>query len=275
MADIHVYFDMDGVLADFDKGVRELCHREPLVQGHCSPTETDALWDDIRKVPHFYARLEPIAGSVEMVQAVYAELGDRCQILTGVPKPHRGIDNAAEDKAEWVRRFVSPGIQVHTVYRAEKKQFCAGPWDILIDDYDKNIREWQRAGGTGILFVNPQQTMDELRKALDDDTDYFEVTAVVDERKANRNGLSVSRVISSINHAATVFGMPRVNSGDIHTAKYRANMNASMFPASTVRFVNVLHEPWIRRYLSALTVYDTESGKLEDSLTEADYIYNE
>ena len=24
-----IYFDMDGVLADFDRGVRELCHAEP------------------------------------------------------------------------------------------------------------------------------------------------------------------------------------------------------------------------------------------------------
>lgn len=27
-----IYFDMDGVLADFDRGIRELCHMDPLNQ---------------------------------------------------------------------------------------------------------------------------------------------------------------------------------------------------------------------------------------------------
>lgn len=166
MADIHVYFDMDGVLANFDNGVRELCRKEPVVQGHCSNAETDALWGTISQVPHFYAKLEPIAGSVKMVRAVYTEIGNRCQILTGIPKPHRNVADAAEDKIDWVRRFVSPDIQVHAVYRAEKKRFCTGSQDILIDDYDKNIREWQKSGGTGILFVTPEQTMAELQRIL-------------------------------------------------------------------------------------------------------------
>lgn len=166
MTDIHVFFDMDGVLADFDKCVRDLCRREPVVQGRCSNIETDALWDAISRIPHFYAKLEPIAGSVEMVQTVYTEIGDRCRILTGIPKPRRNVIDAADDKIDWVRRFVSPDIQVHAVYRAEKKRFCTGSQDILIDDYDKNIREWQKSGGTGILFVTPEQTMAELQRIL-------------------------------------------------------------------------------------------------------------
>lgn len=166
MKDIHVYIDMDGVLADFDNGVRRLCHREPLNQSCCTHAETDALWDDIRQVPHFYAQLDPIEGSIAMVQAIYAQLGDRCQILTGIPKPHRHIENTIEDKVEWVRRLVSVDIRVNIVYRAEKQQFCTGPQDILIDDYDKNICEWQAAGGTGILFRDSQQTLEELQQIV-------------------------------------------------------------------------------------------------------------
>lgn len=164
--DVHVYFDMDGVLANFDRGVRELCHREPLVQGKCTEEETNALWEDVKVVPHFYAQLEPIEGSLEMLREVYDVLGDRCQILTGVPKPWRGIEHASEDKVEWMHRLFSPEITVHTVLRKEKRQFCTGPQDVLVDDFIANIKEWERAGGTGILFHDAQETIERLRRIL-------------------------------------------------------------------------------------------------------------
>lgn len=164
--EIRVYVDMDGVLADFDGGVRTLCHMEPLDQGHVTKEENDVLWAAVRQVPHYYGQLEPIAGSLEMLREIYNMLGDRCQILTGVPKPWRGIEHASEDKVEWMHRLFSPEITVHTVLRKEKRQFCTGPQDILIDDYIANIKEWEKAGGTGILFRGAQETLERLRGIL-------------------------------------------------------------------------------------------------------------
>lgn len=163
---LHIYFDMDGVLADFDRGVRELCHREPLDQSTSTEADNDALWAAVRQVPHFYGQLEPIPGSLEMLRTLYEEIGDRCQILTGIPKPRRSIEHAGEDKVAWIHRLVSEDMQVHIVYREEKRQYCTGPQDILVDDYDKNIREWQAAGGTGILFRDPEQAMQEIRDIM-------------------------------------------------------------------------------------------------------------
>ena len=42
-----IYFDMDEVLADFNRGVRELCHMEPVEQS-VSTKEDDALWAAVR-----------------------------------------------------------------------------------------------------------------------------------------------------------------------------------------------------------------------------------
>lgn len=36
---------------------------------------------------------------------------------------------------------------------------CTGKGCILIDDLKSNIRNWEDAGGTGILHVNPEETM--------------------------------------------------------------------------------------------------------------------
>lgn len=147
-----IYLDMDGVLADFDRGVRKLCHLEPLNQMNSTSSQNDALWSAVRSVPHFYDRLEPVPGAIRMVQLLWQWYGDKVEILTGIPKPKRNIENAAEDKINWVHRFLPENIKVNIVYREEKPQYCHGKTDILIDDYEKNVNEWMKCGGTGILF---------------------------------------------------------------------------------------------------------------------------
>ena len=159
-----IYFDMDGVLADFDRGVRELCGMEAFDQGGRSPAEDDIMWDAIRKVDHFYDRLELMPGAKEMFDAVYGVYGDRCEILTGIPKEKRGIVTAAEDKISWMKRILSDKVKVNICYRAEKIDRCTGPETVLIDDLKKNIDEWQEAGGTGILHVSAEETMKEMKK---------------------------------------------------------------------------------------------------------------
>lgn len=154
-----IYFDMDGVLADFDRGIRELCGLEfSTVQGKRTEEEDNLMWEEIKKIDNFYDKLEPLPGSVEMFQKIYAKYGDKCEILTGIPKPRRGITTAGEDKIAWVRRLLSKDIKVNIVYRAEKKNYCKGENYILIDDLDKNILEWKECGGTGILHTDAAKT---------------------------------------------------------------------------------------------------------------------
>ena len=147
-----IYFDMDGVLADFDRGIREFCGMDPVSQDYGWEPGADAeMWGKASKIPHFYDRLELMPGAKEMFDAVYGKYGDRCEILTGIPKPHRGMIGSAEDKTAWVRRLLSRDIVVHTVFKEQKPQFCTGKDCILIDDLKRNIDAWEEAGGTGIL----------------------------------------------------------------------------------------------------------------------------
>ncbi len=156
-----IFFDMDGVLADFHRGVVEICGLEPVDQGVTGKRE-EKMWNAIRDAGHFYDRLELMPGAKEMFDAVYARYGEKCEILTGIPKPKRGIVGAAEDKVSWVRRLLSEDVKVNLVLREHKPQFCTGPGCILIDDYKKNIKEWEAGGGTGILSVNADETMEKL-----------------------------------------------------------------------------------------------------------------
>lgn len=162
-----IYFDMDGVLADFDRGIRELCHMDPLNQESKSKADDDAIWEAVKNVGHFYDKLELMPGALNMFKTLYNRYGDKCEILSGIPKPHRGITTSGEDKTAWTHRLLGEDVAVNIVFREEKKNYVKGPGYILIDDLEKSIKEWNEAGGTGIHFTSADEVLwkiDELEK---------------------------------------------------------------------------------------------------------------
>lgn len=160
-----IYLDMDGVLADFEKGVEELCGMKALSQnGKRDLRQDDLMWSAIRETDHFYNRLDLMPGAKELFDLIRSRYGDRCEILTGIPREERGIVTAGQDKRAWTRRMLSDQVKVNTVTRKEKVLFCSGAGSVLIDDREKSIREWRNLGGTGILHVSAEQTLRELRE---------------------------------------------------------------------------------------------------------------
>lgn len=161
--DYKIYFDMDGVLADFERGVRELCGVIPPDQDEAFVSGSDEeMWAGIRSIPHFFDRLEPMPGAKSLFDRLYAQHGDHVEILTGIPKPKRNIPTAGEDKTKWVHRLLSEDVKVNIVLRAEKPQYVRGRSDYLIDDMAKNIAEWEAAGGTGIRYQDAKNTVQKL-----------------------------------------------------------------------------------------------------------------
>ncbi len=161
-----IYFDMDGVLADFERGVEELCGIIPPSQNEkrCKAAGDDEMWKRIREIEHFYNCLKLMPGAKDMFDAVYSRYKEKCEILTGIPKPKRGIVNAAEDKKIWVHRLLSRELKVNIVYREEKSKYCMGKGCILIDDMQKNINEWNMMGGTGIRHISAEDTVKQLKE---------------------------------------------------------------------------------------------------------------
>ena len=160
-----IYFDMDGVLADFERGINEICGMDMPVQGKSTEEEDDRMWLAVKEAEHFYDRLEPMKGAIDMYRELSAKYD--CEILSAIPKPHRGIETAGEDKKSWVRRVLSPSMKVNIVFSQDKKDYAKGKNTILIDDLDKNIKEWEAFGGTGIRFESAEQVfkrIEELEK---------------------------------------------------------------------------------------------------------------
>lgn len=159
-----VYLDMDGVLVDFDAGVAKMCGFNNVPQGQGNPGDDDRLWDAVRQIEHFYDKLEPLPGAVAMFHSLYDHYGANLEILTAIPQPRRQIMMADQDKICWVRRMLSDAVKVNVVLRKQKVDFCHGCSDVLIDDYPKNICEWEERGGIGIIHQSISQTMSRLRE---------------------------------------------------------------------------------------------------------------
>lgn len=81
---------MDGVLADFERGVRELCGIEPIGQGSATDEQTDRLWEAVKKVPHFYLKLEPVKGAAKLFNEVRAKFK--------LPDSHRNPKASARNR---------------------------------------------------------------------------------------------------------------------------------------------------------------------------------
>ena len=78
-----IYFDMDGVLADFERGVKELCGLVPPSQnGKRKQGADDEMWLRIKGIEHFYDKLELMPGAKDIVvNIVYRE--DKKDYCTG------------------------------------------------------------------------------------------------------------------------------------------------------------------------------------------------
>ena len=155
-----IYFDLDGVMADFDRGVYELCGMDAF--SHEDDKSDDIMWLRIKEVGHFYDKLELMPGAKKLFDDLYAKYGDKCEILSGIPKPRRGITTAGEDKISWVRRMLSKNVKVNIVYKEDKPDYCTGEDCILIDDLPANIRAWEDMGGTGIINSGADDTRQTL-----------------------------------------------------------------------------------------------------------------
>lgn len=157
-----IYFDLDGVLTDFDQGVANVFDIEFRdSQGDELTTEQKEI---IFNHPTFFSDLPVMAGAKEMVR--YARmLCDDVQILTAT-----GYSNPikiAQQKKEWAKQNF-PGVPCHCVERSNEKARYAWPGDgsiILVDDrLKKSCLPFREAGGIAIHHTSIEKTKMHLGK---------------------------------------------------------------------------------------------------------------
>jgi 5'-nucleotidase len=147
-----LYLDLDGVMADFDKHFYDLFGME-------SRNLDDAtLWKLINQQGSFFRDLPVCPGALDFFQAV-EHLNPT--ILTACPKTN--YQSAATQKREWVRTHLSTSITVIPMLGGKNKAlFMHESGDVLVDDFEKNIKSWQEHGGVGVLHKTFERTRAQL-----------------------------------------------------------------------------------------------------------------
>lgn len=149
-----IYCDMDQVLCNFVGGAEDLLGR-PFIE-----VKKDERWDVIKAKKDFWHTLEWMPGSERMWKFINRY---NANILSAYS--HRD-PNCRPGKKHWLQKNAKPKGEVHLVERAAKQKFATtnGKPNILIDDYIKNIKEWEAAGGIGIHHTNPSSSISQLKR---------------------------------------------------------------------------------------------------------------
>ena len=145
-----LFCDLDGVLTDFEKGVKKLFHGR-------KPKNSATLWAGIRRSKDFFETLEWRKDG----EALWSYIKDlEPIIMTGVPPGSWAI----EQKMNWLKREIGD-IRVTFCKSKDKSIYKPDsvPHAILIDDRDFLRDQWEKSGGIFIHHTNALDTLKQLQ----------------------------------------------------------------------------------------------------------------
>ena len=145
-----LFLDCDGVLADFDRGVRELLGHSP--DEFTAKFGMGAFWKRLATTRDFYGSLPLMPDAMALFEAVRHL---QPVILTGLPRGNW----AAPQKVRWAARHF-PGTTIITCMAVDKRKHCK-PGDVLVDDTTRHRALWEEAGG---IFVHHRSAADSIAR---------------------------------------------------------------------------------------------------------------
>ncbi len=164
-----VYLDMDGVLADFFGGVEKMYgveHWKQLTNDKTKDLKKEVI--DRITGTDFFATLPKFQSADALIDMVQKFTGGKFSINTS---PLRGDnENSGKYKKVWISNNIEQPDEIIVTGRKETyaKDKGTGTPNILIDDRPINIQRWQGAGGYGILYQANRDSLDKVKKGLED-----------------------------------------------------------------------------------------------------------
>tara|TARA_Y100001963_G_C6711440_1_gene414469 strand:+ start:388 stop:903 length:516 start_codon:yes stop_codon:yes gene_type:complete len=151
-----IYCDLDQVLVAFLKGA------EKAIGGDFASMDKDERWSKINQTKGFWANLDWMPGAKKLYQMI-------AKYNPHVLSAYSNRDpNSKVGKMKWLSKNTKfKRANIHLVMRSQKKAYAKnidGEPNVLIDDYIKNINEWEAKGGIGIHHTDVSKTIAELKK---------------------------------------------------------------------------------------------------------------
>ena len=148
-----IYCDMDSVLVDFDRGYQELTGMTTQQADAMGP---DTFWEPLIKAgAKWWITLNWMSDGKQL----WDYIKKYNPILLSAPSRE---ESSKLGKRVWVKREL-PGTKLILRYAPQKQEY-ASPTSILIDDREKNIDQWEAAGGIGILHTSAANTIEQLKQ---------------------------------------------------------------------------------------------------------------
>ena len=150
-----IYCDMDGVLCNFMKAA------DYAVGGDFVTTDSKERWMKINQTRGFWENLEWMPGAKRLYQKI---MKYNPYILSAFS----GRDPTSKNgKLKWLAKntdFKKSNILL--VMRSQKQKYATtnGKPNVLIDDYIKNIKEWESKGGIGVHHTSVGKSIGELNR---------------------------------------------------------------------------------------------------------------
>ena len=148
-----IYCDMDGVLVDFDRGYQELTG---MTTQQADTNGVEAFWEPLTKAgAKWWITLNWMPDGKQL----WNYIKKYTPILLSAPSKQ---ESSRLGKRVWVKREL-PDVKL-ILRPASQKQQYASPTSILIDDRQKNIDQWEAAGGIGIFHTSTPNTIEQLKQ---------------------------------------------------------------------------------------------------------------
>jgi 5'(3')-deoxyribonucleotidase len=159
-----VYVDMDGVLADFFGEVA----RKHGVNYWREIHRQEIGVDQIAQQPEFFEMLPPMPNARNLLQGVIKIAGQYSILSSPLMS---AVEQSSEEKSKWLDKYIKNHQPTAVIFDHEKYKYAQQPNEtpnILIDDWETNIRLWESHGGIGILHIDNewQNTLAKLSAAL-------------------------------------------------------------------------------------------------------------
>ena len=174
-----IYIDMDGVLVDFENGIKNII---PTFGKLTKSLDSNEMWKAVEKKKNFWETLKPLPNAKELIALLKRKFKSaEFYILTGVPSDQKKISKELEEKdkeigfinsaskdgkKKWIEKnFPEFNNKIIFVRRIQKQEYSQEGC-LLIDDNLETCEEWNIKEGVGIWYNHKNKNFNAIKKTI-------------------------------------------------------------------------------------------------------------